>query len=122
MRSPDPDKVLGSLLGLAVCEALCVPDQEFPGPNAPLPGDGLWGDGTAMALSLAESLAECGGVDQRDQMIRYTSWFRYGHMSAGETCGHIDDTVKQAILRDLANAYEEVRIKYEQEAKDRAES
>ena len=26
------------------------------------------------------------------------------------------------ILRDLANAYEEVRIKYEQEAKDRAES
>lgn len=26
------------------------------------------------------------------------------------------------ILRDLANAYEEVRIKYEQEAKDRAAS
>ena len=26
------------------------------------------------------------------------------------------------ILRDLANAYEEVRLKYEQEAKDRAES
>ena len=26
------------------------------------------------------------------------------------------------ILRDLANAYEDVRMKYEQEAKDRAES
>jgi ADP-ribosyl-[dinitrogen reductase] hydrolase len=99
VSNPDPDKALGSLLGLAVCEALCVPDQEFPGPDAPLPGEGLWGDGTAMALSLAESLVECGGVDQRDQMIRYTSWFRYGHMSAAETCGYIDDTVKQAILR-----------------------
>lgn len=99
MPNPDPDKALGSLLGLAVCEALCVPDQAFPGPDAPLPGDGQWADGTAMALSLAESLAETGGVDQRDQMIRYTSWFRYGHMSAAETCGHIDDAVRQAILR-----------------------
>ena len=99
MPNPDPDKALGSFVGLAVCEALCVTDQELPEPEAPLPGEGLWGDGTAMALSLAESLAECGGVDQRDQMIRYTSWFRYGHMSAAETCGHIDDAVRKAILR-----------------------
>jgi ADP-ribosyl-[dinitrogen reductase] hydrolase len=52
-----------------------------------------------MALSLAESLIENGGVDQRDQMVRYTSWFRYGYLSSTETCDFIDETVKQAILR-----------------------
>jgi len=95
---PDHGKVLGSLLGLGVCEALAASAAPLPAAADPLPG-GAWGDGTSMALTLAESLAECGGVDQRDQMIRYTSWFRYGHMSSGETCDYIDEAVKQATLR-----------------------
>jgi ADP-ribosyl-[dinitrogen reductase] hydrolase len=95
---PDPDKVLGCLVGLAVCEALARPGSDSVQADSPLP-TGLWGDGTAMALSLAESLIECGGGDQRDQMVRYTSWFRYGYLSATETCDFIDETVKQAILR-----------------------
>jgi ADP-ribosyl-[dinitrogen reductase] hydrolase len=85
-------------MGLAVCEALARTPQTSVAPDEPLP-DGLWGDGTSMALALAESLAECGGVDERDQMIRLTSWFRYGYQSSGETCDAIDDAVKAAILR-----------------------
>jgi ADP-ribosyl-[dinitrogen reductase] hydrolase len=95
---PDPDKALGSLVGLAVCEALAGSNLDDVSADAPLT-PGLWGDGTAMALSLAESLLENKGMDQRDQMVRYTSWFRYGYLSSTETCDFIDETVKQAILR-----------------------
>jgi len=95
---PEPDKALGSLVGLAVCEALAGSNPDDVCEDAPLT-PGLWGDGTAMALSLAESLVENKGVDQRDQMVRYTSWFRYGYLSSTETCDFIDETVKQAILR-----------------------
>ena len=97
MPRPEPDKALGSLFGLAVCEALPA-DSRSISQDAPLT-PGLWSDGTSMALSLAESLIEMGGVDQRDQMVRYTSWFRYGYLSSTETCDFIDETVKQAILR-----------------------
>ena len=95
---PDSDKALGSLVGLAVCEALAGSNPASVSENAPLI-PGLWGDGTSMALSLAESLIESGGIDQRDQMFRYTSWFRYGYLSSTETCDFIDETVKQAIMR-----------------------
>ena len=98
MPRPDSDKSLGSLVGLAVCEALAKSNPSSVSENTPLI-PGLWGDGTSMALSLAESLIEIGGIDQRDQMVRYTSWFRYGYLSSTETCDFIDDTVKQAILR-----------------------
>lgn len=98
MPGPDADRTRGCLMGLAVCEALARTPGGTSDPERPLP-DGLWGDGTSMALALAESLAECGGVDERDQMIRLTSWFRYGYQSSGETCNAIDDAVKAAILR-----------------------
>ena len=97
MPRPEPSKALGSLVGLAVCEALSS-DQSAISEDTPL-SPGLWSDGTSMALSLAESLIENHGVDQRDQMVRYTSWFRYGYLSSTETCDFIDETVKQAILR-----------------------
>lgn len=98
MPRPERDKALGSLTGLAVCEALARTAPSCISPETPLP-EGLWGDGTSMALSLAESLIENKGVDQRDQMIRYTSWFRYGYLSSSETCEYIDEAVKQATLR-----------------------
>lgn len=86
------------MLGLAVAESWAKAEGPVP-PASALPHDGQWADGTAMALALAESLAEMNGVDQRDQMIRYTSWFRYGYLSAAETCTDIDDAVRAAILR-----------------------
>ena len=96
MPKPDIAHILGCLTGLAACEAMALHAPTEP--STPLES-GMWGDGTSMALSLAESLAECRGVDERDQMIRLTSWFRYGYQSAGETCDFIDETVKAAILR-----------------------
>ncbi len=98
MPKPDADKALGCLTGLAVCEALAELSGTTPPVTEPLKS-GLWSDGTSMTLAVAESLAECGGVDERDQMVRLTSWFRYGYQSSGETCDRIDDTVKAAILR-----------------------
>ena len=98
MPKPDVTRVLGCLTGLAACEAMALTPEVCADPAAPL-ASGMWGDGTSMALSLAESLAECRGVDERDQMIRLTSWFRYGYQCAGETCEFIDETVKAAVLR-----------------------
>ena len=98
MPKPDPSKILGCLTGLAACEALAASSGALPDPEAPL-DNGMWNDGTSMALSLAESLAECSGVDERDQMIRLTSWYRYGYQSSGETCEYIDEQVKAAIMR-----------------------
>lgn len=98
MQRPDADRAHGCLTGLAVCEALARTPEAAAATGEPLPS-GLWGDGTSMALALAESLAECGGVDERDQMVRLTSWFRYGYQSSGETCDYIDEAVKAAILR-----------------------
>lgn len=98
MPKPDADKILGCLTGLAACEALSRSADSPVNPGAPLES-GLWADGTSMSLSLAESLAECGGVNERDQMIRLASWFRYGYQSSSETCEYIDDAVKAAILR-----------------------
>lgn len=85
-------------MGLAVCEALAGAQTDSPADDDALV-PGLWGDGTAMALGLAESLIEYRGVDQRDQMIRYTSWLRYGYLSSTETCDFIDPVVKEAVTR-----------------------
>ena len=39
---------------------------------------GEWTDDTAMALELAESLAERGGYDEDDVLARYMVWARSG--------------------------------------------
>lgn len=94
---PEISKALGAVVGLAVCEALAHAEA------MPQPTDALsspdWGDGTSMTLALAESLIDSGGINQRDLLVRYTSWFRYGHLSSTETCTFIDDAVKDATLR-----------------------
>lgn len=97
MPKPDLNKARGLVCGLALGEALAA-GEHLPEISESLP-TGLWGDGTSMALALAESLLECDGVDQRDQMIRYTSWFRYGYLSSTETCDNIDPDVREAIMR-----------------------
>jgi ADP-ribosylglycohydrolase len=47
---------------------------------------GAWSDDTAMALCLAESLAECEGFDPADQLERYGRWQREGYLSATGQC------------------------------------
>jgi ADP-ribosylglycohydrolase len=69
------ERVRGALLGLAVGDAAG---------SAAEGGGGVaqWSQHTALALCLAESLLECGRGDARDQIERYLSWQRDGHLSA----------------------------------------
>jgi len=102
------ERFQGVLQGLAVGDALAAATQyRRPGSFAPV-GDllgggpfelprGAWSDDTAMALCLAESLAETGGFDARDQVARYTRWQREGYLSATGQCLGITANTAQAL-------------------------
>ena len=105
-----PGQYRGSLLGLAVGDALGTtlefkPPGSFPqlkdmiggGPFGLEPGE--WTDDTSMALCLAESLIECGQVDQVDQLQRYCRWWQQGYLSSNGTCFDIGNTVRSALLK-----------------------
>ena len=106
-------RYLGSLLGLAVGDALGT-TLEFqpPGSFEPItdmigggPFDlepGQWTDDTSMALCLAESLIECNGFDPVDQLNRYLRWLYEGHLSSTGTCFDIGNTTLSA-LRSFDN-------------------
>jgi ADP-ribosylglycohydrolase len=98
----------GALLGLAVGDALGttvefrppgafspVTDMTGGGPFSLAPGQ--WTDDTSMALCLAESLIECGGIDPADQTRRYVRWYREGHLSSTGRCFDIGNTVRFAL-------------------------
>ncbi|MCD6567933.1 MAG: ADP-ribosylglycohydrolase family protein [Dehalococcoidia bacterium] len=99
----------GSLLGLAVGDALGMPFEFLaPGSFEPVEemvgggGFGLpaghWTDDTSMALCLAESLIERRGFDPVDQMERYLRWYREGHLSSIDKCFDMGGTVLEALL------------------------
>jgi ADP-ribosylglycohydrolase len=102
------DRFQGSMLGLAVGDALAAHTQyRKPGTFAAV-GDilgggpfdlprGAWSDDTAMALLLAESLVECGGFDANDQVQRYARWQREGYGSATGQCVGITASVARAL-------------------------
>jgi ADP-ribosylglycohydrolase len=91
------ERFQGAMLGLAVGDALAAATQfRRPGSFTPV-GDllgggpfdlprGAWSDDTAMALCLAESLAEREGFDPADQLERYGRWQREGYLSATGQC------------------------------------
>lgn len=104
------DRYRGCLLGLAVGDALGTtlefsrPENGGVEPITDLVGGGpfhlapgQWTDDTSMALCLAESLCECGGVDPKDQMDRYLRWYREGYRSSTGTCFDIGNTTRDAI-------------------------
>lgn len=103
-------RFLGSLLGLAVGDALAAATQfRRPGRFTPI-GDligggpfdlprGAWSDDTAMALLLAESLLESGGFDPRDQVARYLRWQKQGYLSATGQCLGITTGTARALAR-----------------------
>ena len=104
------DRYRGSLLGLAVGDALgTTVEFKMPGSFKPVEtivGGGLfglkpgeWTDDTSMALCLAASLVECNGFDPVDQMNRYCSWKNLGYMSSNGTCFDIGSTVNAALGR-----------------------
>jgi ADP-ribosyl-[dinitrogen reductase] hydrolase len=108
-RLKERDRYLGSLLGLAVGDALGAqvefrPKGSFPpvkgmeggGPHGLFPG--AWTDDTSLALCLAESLLEK-GFDPRDQMARYLRWYREGYLSALGYCFDIGHATRRALER-----------------------
>ena len=104
------DRGLGSLLGLAVGDAIGttlefsrrdsrphVAGMEGGGPFRLAPGE--WTDDTSMALCLADSLLERGCLDQRDLMERFVRWWKHGENSVG--CRDIGVTTSAALQRFL---------------------
>ncbi len=110
MTDPTTSRRLGSIIGLAVGDAVgTTVEFQAAGSFAPLtdmvgggPFDlpaGAWTDDTSMALCLAESLVECGGFDAADQMRRYVRWWREGHWSSTGECFDIGITTRHALAR-----------------------
>ena len=104
------DRAVGSLLGLAVGDALGtalefkardtyppLTDMVGGGPFGLKPGE--WTDDTAMALALADSLSECGELNEHDLMRRFLSWYEEGTYSCTGTCFDIGITTRQALMR-----------------------
>ncbi len=102
------ERFQGALQGLAIGDALAAATQyRRPGSFAAV-GDllgggpfelprGAWSDDTAMALCLAESLAETGSCEARDQVTRYLRWQREGYLSATGQCLGITASTAQAL-------------------------
>ncbi len=101
-------RVRGSLLGLAVGDALGAPVEfTFPGRFVPVTGmrgggrfrlpAGYWTDDTSMALCLAESLIACRGFDAADQLERYAQWLFEGRNSSRKHAFGVGQTTLQAL-------------------------
>ena len=102
------DRYKGSMLGLAIGDAFGAP-VEFHQRDTFSPvkwyskggkfnlSIGEYTDDTAMALCLAQSLIDCKGIDQKDQLKKYLLWLETGYMSAtGRSIG-----CGKTILRSL---------------------
>ncbi|WP_417521830.1 ADP-ribosylglycohydrolase family protein [Marinobacter sp.] len=108
----------GALLGLACGDALGTTlefrrrdtfelHSEMTGGGAFQVTPGEWTDDTAMALCLAESLAECKGSDSKDQLDRYLRWMKEGYMSCHGSCIDIGGTTRAALQR-----FEQTQARY----------
>tara|TARA_B100001123_G_scaffold338532_1_gene383203 strand:- start:632 stop:1576 length:945 start_codon:yes stop_codon:yes gene_type:complete len=113
------NKYIGSILGLAVGDALGMPVEFQPvDPSAPvrdmrpavrfdsvageeikLPA-GAWTDDTSMALCLADSILMSEEFSPEDQLSKYLNWFRAGYLSAIDKCFGIGPTVR-AVLEEF---------------------
>jgi ADP-ribosylglycohydrolase len=102
------ERYRGSLLGLAVGDALGAP-LEFRPPGSFTPIDdmvgggsfdvmpGQWTDDTSMALCLADSLIEQKGFDPVNQLQKYVRWLREGYLSSIDECFDIGHTTLDAL-------------------------
>lgn len=104
------DRAVGTLLGLATGDAVGttlefrspgtfepVTDLVGGGPFGLRPGE--WTDDTSMALCLAESLLDRGGMDLADQLRRYLLWQDTGYLSATGRCFDIGTTTRTQLAR-----------------------
>jgi len=81
------------------CDENPVTDMNLHNFNFDVP-PGFWTDDTSMCLCLAQSLIENKGINQKDQMDKYTDWFRKGYMSSEDNvCIDIGKGTANAILQ-----------------------
>ncbi len=101
---------MGALLGLACGDAVGTTVEFAPrGTFEPLTdmvgggpfrlAVGAWTDDTSMAMCLAESILDRGGLDASDQLRRYLLWFREGYWSSTDRCFDIGATTASALRR-----------------------
>lgn len=104
------DRAVGALLGLACGDAVGTTLEfksrdTYPALTDMIGGgpfglkSGQWTDDTAMALALADSLAECGGLDEQDLLSRFVDWWKTGRYSCTGHCFDIGGTTAQALRR-----------------------
>lgn len=104
------DRALGALVGLACGDAVGTTVEFSPPGSFPLVTDmvgggpfglpaGAWTDDTSMALCLAESILEVGGLDLADNLARYVRWYRDGHWSSTGSCFDIGGTTSTQLQR-----------------------
>jgi hypothetical protein len=104
------DRARGALLGLATGDAVGT-TLEFKRPASFAPIDdmvgggpfglkaGMWTDDTSMALCLAESVLDTGGMDLADQLRRYLRWADDGYLSSNGRCFDIGGTTRHQLER-----------------------
>ena len=116
----------GALLGLAAGDALgttiefTTPGEFEPltdivggGPFRLKPGE--WTDDTSMALCLAESIVDRGGLDLADNLRRYLLWRDRGYLSSNGSCFDVGTTVS-AQLERFRHTGEAIDLRVDQDA------
>lgn len=108
MKKNREDRLRGTLLGLAVGDALgAAVEFAAPGTFAPVTGyraggphglgPGEWTDDTSMALALADSIGAT-GWDLNDQARRYLAWYEQGRYSVNGRCFDIGIQTRSALI------------------------
>ena len=108
VSSEERERIRGSLLGLAVGDALGTtvefqsrdsypPVYDMTGGGVFRLEPGQWTDDTSMALCIATSLVETGGYDPVDQLRRFVRWRRDGYLSSTGRCFDIGNQTAWAL-------------------------
>lgn len=128
--SDKSSKIIGSLVGLAVGDALGAHvefrphDYILANRVQSMQGGGTWGlkagqwtDDTSMALCLASSLITHHGYNPYDQLVRYKWWYQKGFLSATGNCFDIGGTTRAA-LEEFLRRQNEIRARLQENNDD----
>lgn len=110
MTDTTNERAVGALLGLAAGDAVgttlefkssgsFTPIEDMVGGGPFGLAAGQWTDDTSMALCLAESLLDRGGMDLADQLRRYLRWQEHGYLSSTGRCFDIGTTTASQLRR-----------------------